>query len=92
MYSIDMASCSAKTTSEQVQEQSESEESLSLSCGSSPFDDGDSETNDEALGAQAIRSRPINPYQFEPYASGPESNDSSFDENENEDRLSNDSW
>jgi hypothetical protein len=86
-----MASCSVKTTSEQAQEQSESEESLSLSGGSSPFDDADSETN-EALGAQAFRSRPINPYQSEPYASGPESNDSSFDENENEDRLSNDSW
>lgn len=80
--------------------ESDSEIDLSLSCGSSSFEeeedgeqDADLNTTEESAG---IVSGGINPYQFEPYApdadnAGSDRSESS-DEDENNDRLNNTTW
>lgn len=77
-------------------ESEESNQDLSLSCGSSSFDEGEID-EDENVGLEEASN--IAPYQFEPYAS--DDSDGDTDENlsddhhdagQNEDRLQNNSW
>ena len=77
---------------------SDSEIDLSLSCGSSLFDEGeeaiisDTQESDEDAGASCG----IHPYQFEPYAPGADSANSDMTEEnsevENLGRLQNMEW
>jgi len=59
-------------THESIQSESKSNASeLSLSCGSSPFEDGDRSDTDsvnaETEDAGQVNELQINPYQYEPY-------------------------
>ena len=77
-------------------ESSDSEGSeLSLSCGSSPFEDGEViSTEDSDNGVKAATGIQINPYQFEPYISNTDESEvaDEDDEEERQDRLTDNPW
>ena len=68
-------------THESIQSESESNPSeLSLSCGSSPFEDGDNVSDTDSVNAETedagqANDVQINPYQYEPYRTDSDDSD-----------------
>jgi hypothetical protein len=63
-------------THESIQSESESNASeLSLSCGSSSFEDGENVSDAETEDAGQANNVEINPYQYEPYRNDSDDSD-----------------
>jgi hypothetical protein len=81
-------------THESIQSESESNASeLSLSCGSSSFEDGENVSDAETEDAGQANNVEINPYQYEPYRNDSDDSDQDGEtENTPLDRQNDTSW
>ena len=81
-------------THESIQSESESNASeLSLSCGSSSFEDGENVSDAETEDVGQANNVEINPYQYEPYRNDSDDSDQDGEtENTPLNRQNNTSW